>query len=141
MLLQLQEAEALCSADPTCGGLEHGATGSLASFLRPLLPRAGLYDQGCDNWVTLCDADFTLESEEGSCSYLKKDQGFYAPALMHLCPADSCCGVASFSLSLRDVLCNVAGDRSRRAMPREHQRDGDLQRADVSGGLCNDRVD
>ena len=34
----------------------------------------GLYDRGCDNWLTLCNVNFTLEHEEGSCSYLKQVQ-------------------------------------------------------------------
>ena len=61
---------------------------SLGCYLRPLLP-AGMYDQGCDNWVTLCDADFTLESEEASCSYLKKDHGFRSPVLCPPCPTST----------------------------------------------------
>ena len=31
-----------------------------------------LYDRGCDNWLTICNVNFTLEHEEGSCSYLKQ---------------------------------------------------------------------
>ena len=71
-----------------------------------------MYDQGCDNWVTLCDADFTLESEEASCSYLKKD-----------CE----CQLCAFSVllthveSLSDFGAVFAGDRSGHTMQREHQ--------------------
>ncbi|CAJ1436901.1 unnamed protein product [Effrenium voratum] len=49
-----QDAEALCSADPTCGGL---------------------YDKGCDNWVTICNKNFIMEAEEGSCIYQKQEIG------------------------------------------------------------------
>ena len=48
---------------------------------------SGLYDRGCDNWVTMCDANFTLESEEGSCSYLKKDSHFNW--LRHVCTCEA----------------------------------------------------
>ncbi|CAE7555101.1 Hmcn1 [Symbiodinium pilosum] len=71
-----QEAEALCSADPTCGGL---------------------YDRGCDNWVTMCDANFTLESEEGSCSYLKKEIGRGEP----------CQGNISETMTCNEQMCPV----------------------------------
>ncbi|CAE7251463.1 SSPO [Symbiodinium natans] len=71
-----QEAEALCSADPTCGGL---------------------YDHGCDNWVTLCNTNFTLESEEGSCSYLKKEIGRGEP----------CQGNISETMTCNEQMCPV----------------------------------
>ncbi|CAE7739327.1 Sspo [Symbiodinium sp. CCMP2592] len=96
-----QEAEALCSADPTCGGM---------------------YDQGCDNWVTLCDADFTLESEEASCSYLKKEIGQGIPCKgnisetatcnAHTCPVD-CVMTDWAEWSACDPFCNGVQTRER----------------------------
>ncbi|CAE7454323.1 Hmcn1 [Symbiodinium sp. CCMP2456] len=103
VLSRLQEAEALCSADPTCGGM---------------------YDQGCDNWVTLCDADFTLESEEASCSYLKKEIGQGIPCKgnisetatcnAHTCPVD-CVMTDWAEWSACDPFCNGVQTRERTA--------------------------
>jgi len=71
-----QDAEALCSADPSCGGL---------------------YDRGCDNWLTICNVNFTLEHEEGSCSYLKQEIG----------KGDPCEGYISETMTCNEQLCPV----------------------------------
>ncbi|CAJ1335935.1 unnamed protein product [Effrenium voratum] len=63
------EAEAACSADPNCGGL---------------------YDQGCNNWLTICDVGLTLEAEEGSCSYMKKEIGDGSPCTGDISQSEEC---------------------------------------------------
>eukprot|EP00434_Breviolum_minutum_P041687 symbB.v1.2.037087.t1/scaffold5382.1/size27800/2 len=65
-----QDAEALCSADPSCGGL---------------------YDRGCDNWLTICNVSFTLEHEEGSCSYLTRDDWQGRRLAKEWTPCKPCC--------------------------------------------------
>eukprot|EP00438_Fugacium_kawagutii_P035609 Skav231839 [mRNA] locus=scaffold2215:144409:169507:+ [translate_table: standard] len=71
-----QDAEALCSSDPSCGGL---------------------YDRGCNNWLTICNVNFTLEREEGSCSYRKQEIGKGEP----------CEGYISETLTCNEQRCPV----------------------------------
>ena len=73
-LIPPAEATTACSCleRPPCVGFPPSPRG----LHTELSFHAGLYDRGCDNWVTICDANFTLETEEGSCSYLKKDRVF-----------------------------------------------------------------
>eukprot|EP00930_Biecheleria_cincta_P043973 TRINITY_DN30169_c0_g2_i1.p1 TRINITY_DN30169_c0_g2~~TRINITY_DN30169_c0_g2_i1.p1 ORF type:complete len:1516 (+),score=202.90 TRINITY_DN30169_c0_g2_i1:88-4635(+) len=64
-----EQAEKACSADPQC---------------------TGLYDQGCDNFFTMCFAGFLLESEAGSCTYEKKEIGEGQPCTGDVAEAKEC---------------------------------------------------
>lgn len=53
-IMTLQAAREKCNADPDCGGV---------------------YDEGCDGSVALCEVNFNLEAEEGSCIRTKLEMG------------------------------------------------------------------
>ncbi|CAE7315846.1 Hmcn1 [Symbiodinium pilosum] len=64
-----QEAQAACNLDPNCGAL---------------------YDQGCNNWLTICDVGFVLEAEENACSYVKKEIGADVPCTGEISEEEEC---------------------------------------------------
>lgn len=80
-------------------------------FFSLFMAFGGLYDRGCMNWVTICNGNFSLELEEGSCVYSKQEigggeacQGDISqaePCNEQLCPVDCVMGAWSETRPLR----------------------------------------
>lgn len=63
------EAEGACSADHNCGGL---------------------YDKGCNGWLTICTVGLMLEAEADSCAYVKKEIGDGQPCTGDIFESEDC---------------------------------------------------